>query len=279
MVIILYYVYNNDDCSQKEAAMITAVTGPPGAGKTHWIREQINKTTEPVGYFNPGEDSVIIDGTCLASEFPQVQIFTLGEELQRFNPELVSGTYIEIPWHLDLSSVEPLLTQFNSKRIAIIPSSSQNTEWENWADSAILGNKNIAEPVSKIHNYSVQIHRNLLTGEILDWTSLSVFWFELIQGAYGEVIRAKGIFDIVSGESIYGDFVAGTINQEFLALEVPLWLAGRPQRFSGLEIVGFNLQLKEISQTLKDCFIPESQIDYYQQQIQTSLETEEEVTP
>ncbi|MDY7022816.1 MAG: GTP-binding protein [Cyanobacteriota bacterium] len=259
--------------------MITAVTGPPGAGKTHWIREQINKTTEPVGYFNPGEDSVVIDGTCLASEFPQVQIFTSGEELQRLNPELVLTTYIEIPWHLDLSSVEPLLTQFNSKRIAIIPSSSQNTEWENWADTAILGNKNIAEPVSKIHNYSVQIHRNLLTGEILDWTSLTVFWFELIQGAYGEVIRAKGIFDIVSGESIYGDFVAGTINQEFLALEVPLWLAGRPQRFSGLEIVGFNLQLKEISQTLKDCFIPESQINYYQQQIQTSLQTEEDVTP
>ncbi len=125
----------------------------------------------------------------------------------------------------------------------------------------------------------MQIHRNLLTGEIIDWTSLTLFWFELIQGAYGDIIRAKGIFDIVSGESIYGDFVAGTINQEFVALNVPLWLTGRPQRFSGLEIVGFNLQLKEISQTLKDCFIPESQIDYYQQQIQTSLQTEEEVTP
>ncbi|MFY7807135.1 MAG: hypothetical protein ACOVQ7_27290 [Limnoraphis robusta] len=102
-----------------------------------------------------------------------------------------------------------------------------------------------------------------------------MFWFELIKGAYGEVIRAKGIFDIVSGESIYGDFVAGTMNQEFVALDVPLWLAGRPQRFSGLEIVGFDLNKAELSQTLKDCFLPESQISYYQQQIQTSLETEE----
>ncbi|KKD36056.1 MAG: GTP-binding protein [Limnoraphis robusta] len=236
--------------------MIIAVTGPPGAGKTHWIREQISQTQQQVRYFNPGEGSVVIDGTCIASDFPEVEILTEGQEFELFNPEPKLTTYIELPWHLDLSSVQPLLEQLNAK-------------------SVVLGNENIAESLTKIHTSQVQIHRSLLSGEILDWSSLAVFWFELIKGAYGEVIRAKGIFDIVSGESIYGDFVAGTMNQEFVALDVPLWLAGRPQRFSGLEIVGFDLNKAELSQTLKDCFLPESKISYYQQQIQTSLETEE----
>lgn len=236
--------------------MIIAVTGPPGAGKTHWIREQISQTQQQVRYFNPGEGSVVIDGTCIASDFPEVEILTEGQEFELFNPEPKLTTYIELPWHLDLSSVQPLLEQLNAK-------------------SVVLGNENIAESLTEIHTSQVQIHRSLLSGEILDWSSLAVFWFELIKGAYGEVIRAKGIFDIVSGESIYGDFVAGTMNQEFVALDVPLWLAGRPQRFSGLEIVGFDLNKAELSQTLKDCFLPESQISYYQQKIQTSLETEE----
>ncbi|MEA5496196.1 GTP-binding protein [Limnoraphis robusta Tam1] len=236
--------------------MIIAVTGPPGAGKTHWIREQISQTQQQVRYFNPGEGSVVIDGTCIASDFPEVEILTEGQEFELFNPEPKLTTYIELPWHLDLSSVQPLLEQLNAK-------------------SVVLGNENIVESLTVIHTSQVQIHRSLLSGEILDWSSLAVFWFELIKGAYGEVIRAKGIFDIVSGESIYGDFVAGTMNQEFVALDVPLWLAGRPQRFSGLEIVGFDLNKAELSQTLKDCFLPESQISYYQQQIQTSLETEE----
>ncbi|MCG5056670.1 MAG: GTP-binding protein [Limnoraphis sp. WC205] len=236
--------------------MIIAVTGPPGAGKTHWIREQISQTQQQVRYFNPGEGSVVIDGTCIASDFPEVEILTEGQEFELFNPEPKLTTYIELPWHLDLSSVQPLLEQLNAK-------------------SVVIGNENIVESLTEIHTSQVQIHRSLLSGEILDWSSLAVFWFELIKGAYGEVIRAKGIFDIVSGESIYGDFVAGTMNQEFVALDVPLWLAGRPQRFSGLEIVGFDLNKAELSQTLKDCFLPESQISYYQQQIQTSLETEE----
>lgn len=238
--------------------MIIAVTGPPGAGKTHWIREHISKTPQPARYFNPGEGSVVIDATCLVSEFSEVKILTPGEEFELFNPDPQLTTYIEIPWHLDLSSVDPLLEQLN-------------------AESVVIENHKIAEHLTPIQTSEVQIHRSLLSGEILDWSSLAVFWFELIKGAYGEVIRAKGIFDIISGESIYGDFVAGRMNQEFVALNVPLWLAGRPERFSGLEIVGFNLNKAELSQTLKDCFIPESQISYYQQQIQTSLETEEEI--
>ncbi|MFY7807134.1 MAG: hypothetical protein ACOVQ7_27285 [Limnoraphis robusta] len=132
--------------------MIIAVTGPPGAGKTHWIREQISQTQQQVRYFNPGEGSVVIDGTCIASDFPEVEILTEGQEFELFNPEPKLTTYIELPWHLDLSSVQPLLEQLNAK-------------------SVVIGNENIVESLTEIHTSQVQIHRSLLSGEILDWSS------------------------------------------------------------------------------------------------------------
>ena len=33
--------------------MIIAIASPSGAGKTHWIRQQIAQANKPVGYFSP----------------------------------------------------------------------------------------------------------------------------------------------------------------------------------------------------------------------------------
>lgn len=43
--------------------MIIAVTSPPGAGKTHWIRQQLAQTNKPVGYFSPQTDSLPISNS------------------------------------------------------------------------------------------------------------------------------------------------------------------------------------------------------------------------
>jgi hypothetical protein len=60
---------------------------------------------------------------------------------------------------------------------------------------------------------------------------------------------------------------------EFKPLNLPRWLDGRPTRKSGFEIVGNNLEQAEIAQTIKDCCVPESAINYYQQQVKESLAT------
>ena len=113
-----------------------------------------------------------------------------------------------------------------------------------------------------------------MTGEILDFDSLATFWLELTQGAYGEVVRAKGIFDLVDGQIYYGDFRSGKSELEFLPLNLPRWLNGKPDRHSGFEIVGSNLDKAEIAQTIRDCCVPESAINYYQQQVKENLATE-----
>ncbi|PSB51837.1 GTPase, G3E family protein, partial [filamentous cyanobacterium Phorm 6] len=45
---------------------ITAVAGPPGSGKTTWIRQQLAAETLPVLYLCPGTGNVPIDQTCIA---------------------------------------------------------------------------------------------------------------------------------------------------------------------------------------------------------------------
>ena len=247
--------------------MIIAVTSPPGAGKTHWIHQQLAQTDKPVGYFSPQTDSLPIDATYLQSEHPQLKLYRTGEEAELNN----TITYLEIPWYLDLAGIEPLLQTFYSHRVAIIPDDIDSKELKTWADEIILGN-NITKPTT-----ALQIHRGVLTGEILDFDSLATFWLELTQGAYGEVVRAKGIFDLVDGQIYYGDFRSEKSELEFLPLNLPRWLNGKPDRQSGFEIVGSNLDKAEIAQTVRDCCVPESAISYYQQQVKESLESGLEV--
>ena len=247
--------------------MIIAVASSPGAGKTHYIRQQIAQSERPVGYFSPKTDSLPIDAIYLQSEYPQLKLYQTGEEAELNN----TTTYLEIPWYLDLAGIEPLLQTFNAHRVAIIPPNTDSTELKTWADEIILGNQ-ATESTS-----SWQIHRGVLTGEILDFDSLATFWLELTQGAYGEVVRAKGIFDLVDGQIYYGDFMPGIPELEFKPLDLPRCLDGRPERLSGFEIVGTNLDRLEIAQTVQDCCVPESAINHYQQQMKESLATEPEV--
>ncbi|MBR8828537.1 MAG: hypothetical protein DSM107014_11670 [Gomphosphaeria aponina SAG 52.96 = DSM 107014] len=252
--------------------MITAISGLPGTGKTHWIREQIAKKSEPVTYFSPQTESFPIDRICLQSEFPDLSILSVGEEEKLFNLAQTNAVYIELPWYLNLAAIDPLLTQLNCYRVALISSTEHKSEWQNWADEMILthpieGNKII----EAFKNNQLQIHRGNLTGEVLDFNSLQTFWLELTQGAYGEVVRVKGIFDILDGQYIYGEFIENLTQKDFQPLKFPLCLNGRPTRFSGIEIVGTNLNKQAIADTLGDFCLSDAEVSYYQQQVKQSL--------
>ncbi|MGD2183719.1 GTP-binding protein [Lusitaniella coriacea] len=274
--------------------MIIAVASALGAGKTHWICQQIAKNNNSVGYFSPQTDSVPIDGTYLQSEYPHLTIYQTGEEGKLLVETDRAIGYIEIPWYIDLAGVESLLQTLNAHRVALIPPDVDNAELKAWADEVLIvrdretgkietetessPRENTLWSISNTHpKTSLQIHRGILTGQILDFDSLATFWLELTQGAYGEVVRAKGIFDLEDGHLYYGNFTPTQSKLEFHPLNFPRWEKGRPERFSGFEIIGNNLNKAEISQTIKDCFVPESAIHYYQQQIQEFLESEQEV--
>ncbi len=130
--------------------------------------------------------------------------------------------------------------------------------WQDGADSIVPDS-----PLSSLdygNSIQPQIIRSILTGQVIDGASLETFWYELTHGAYGKVQKAKGIFTLVDGRVLQLDFVAGLpkdapeITPETITTELPLphCTKGRPDHFSGLEIIGFNLDRAAIAQTLED---------------------------
>lgn len=253
---------------------ITAVAGPPGSGKTTWIRQQLATETGPLLYFSPGSGNVPIDRTCIAAAFPQITTLTDGES-SLLEKQLENGisAYIELGFYLQLTSLENLLATFPSRRIAVVPPEMKDTEWHQWGDAVVEG-ITVSGELEKL-----SIWRSPASGQVLDPASLDMFWYqEMTCGAYGKVHRAKAIFEIADGRSFYFDFSAAFQETAHEEMPLPRWLDGRPQRFSGIEIVGENLDATAIGQTIEDCCLPDNILLNYQKQVKESLALPEEQT-
>lgn len=252
--------------------MIVAVAGPPGVGKTNWIRQQLAAAGSQLQYFSPG-NTIAIDSTCIAAEFPTVQTLSEGEDYQlliQTNPKAI--TYIELGFHLDLEAVELVLSTLDDSyhRVAVLPPNLKDTEWHNWANEVVEG-ATVKDEISKL-----ELWRATSSGQVLDPASLEIFWYELTKGAYGNVTRAKGIFELVDGYAFYFNFVVGMSESSYTQLDLQRWLKGRPERFSGIEVVGIGLDKQAIAQTLQDCCLSDAAITHYQQQfLEIDVEIEE----
>jgi hypothetical protein len=240
---------------------IIAVAGLLGSGKTHWIAQQIAAATQSVLYYCPGAGAVPIDAHWIAAQFPHVQVIEDGQEMAHLI-DLEPGTiaYVELGFHLDLAT--EFLAVLPCHKVAVLPDGLQENDLQSWAD----------EVIENQFDHQVQLNpqqmiRSPLEGEVIDPASLNVFWDELTQGAYGEVHRSKGVFDLVDGRSVYFDFVSHAPESKYVELPLPQWLNGRPQRFSGVEVAGNQLDKGAIAQTLQDCCLSDEMVTYYQQQI------------
>ncbi|MFM7423636.1 MAG: GTP-binding protein [Elainella sp.] len=248
--------------SRMQDSNITLVSGPCGAGKTSWIQQQIGAASAV--YLNLGTGEMAVDAVYLAAELPNLTVLPasrLGELLEHPPAEPI---YVELGFQLDLNSLMLPDQMTACRRVAILPPGLRQTPWHDWADLVVTG-------AATDRPSSLQLWNMVLTGQVFDLPSLSTLWYELIQGAYGAVQRAKGIFDVADGRALYWTFGAGQPQTDYLELNLPRWLQGRPERFSGLEIVGEALDQAAIIQTIQDCCLSEQAILYYQQQIKDLL--------
>jgi Cobalamin synthesis protein cobW C-terminal domain len=258
-----------------QSAPITLVTGPSGSGKTTWIHEKLSEQNRAV-YLALGS-GIPVDERYLSVEFPQLQV--LYESLidpiaARILAYVSAGlkVYVEIGFHVDLDELYLPFEAGLCKRVAVVPSTFQDMDLKNWADEVVLGLEHYA-PFT-----ATQVWRSPLTGQIFDPASFDTFWEELTQGAYGAVHRVKGIFDLVDGRAFYFNYVAGLPNTQYVELNVPRWVEGRPERFSGIEVVGEDFDQTSIASTLSDCGLEDAAIAHYQAQIEASLEKPAEVS-
>ncbi len=245
--------------------LIVAVAGAAGVGKTTWITQQLSQANNSLGYFCPKAEATPIDSVHLLTEFPQLTVFTDRQADKLHHPDTNATIYIEIGFHLTLTTAESLLAGLDARKVAIVPPTMLHleTEWHQWADVVEAGQSvSTTEPKD--------LWRSDLSYQVIDPASIDTLWAELTQGAYGLVQRAKGIFDLSDGRSFYFDFVAGHKNR-YRELNLPLWLDGRPSRFSGLEVIGVSLDRQSIGDTLAECCLSDEAIAYYQTQIKENM--------
>lgn len=248
---------------------ITVVAGPAGVGKTTWIIQQIvsSGTTSHVLYFSPVTGNIPIDQTLMATKFPNVKVFN-DKQVVEFKAQLASSdsaVYIELGFYLELNTVAQILDNLPYSAIAILPPHRQDREYNSWAQEIIPGTE------IDISITPTQLWRVPTTGQVLDEDSLDEFWYEITHGAYGTVTRAKAIFDVGDGRCLYADFVLGVPSTDFLELDLPRHLQGRPQRFSGIEVLGQDLNEAAMQRTLEDCCLSDAAIWQYQQQVKQIL--------
>ena len=248
--------------------LINVVAGCAGSGKTAWIHQQIQDAKvedKDIIYFTPGTGNASIDKNRIAADFPQIQVFSDNQEedLLKQIPE-AEAVYMELGFYLDLGSLSPLLNNLPYHCIAVLPRHLKDSEYHAWADKIIPG-------IPAKTELSKHLWRVATNSQVIDEDSLEEFWYELTHGAYGNVTRAKAIFDVNDGRSIYCDFVAGVPQIGFLELNLPRYLEGRPKRFSGIEVAGEDLDETALKQTLSDCFLSDSLIKQYQQQVKQML--------
>lgn len=245
---------------------ITLVAGPSGAGKTTWIQQQIHSIADTAIYLSLGADETLIDAAYLAAEVPGLTVLPviqLTDFLER--PTVGCSIYLELGFHIDLTSLILPAKITDCRRVAVLPPGTRHTEWHDWADVVVAG----VEASFTLH--PPHLWHSVLSRQVLDLASLNTFWHELTSGAYGTIQRAKGIFDVADGRSLHFDFVAGLAETTYLELNLPLWCNGRPDRFSGIEVVGEMLDQEAIAQTIKECCLEDHVIAYYQQQLRESV--------
>ncbi|MGD1949186.1 MAG: GTP-binding protein [Leptolyngbyaceae cyanobacterium] len=252
---------------------LTLVAGPPGVGKTTWISQFLKDSSRPLFYLYPGGQESV-DLARIGYRFPWVSLVS-DDRAATVLADLPgqSQVFIELGFHLDLES--PFLTALPGRRSAVVPPSLEKSEWHSWADEVMPGNHSQTWGSGKLP----AIWKSPLTGQVFDPPSLDEALIELTGGAYGQVVRLKGIFELPDGQAFYVDFVEGLPGIEYTELKLPRWLQGRPDRFSGLEIVGCNLEQKRIAQTLLASCLADDVLIQYQRQYQQlqSEETEQEV--
>ena len=263
---------------------ITLVAGPPGIGKTTWINQFLSTAQQPLFYLCPAAGTESVDRLRVGDRFPHVEVVedTQAAALLMNLPDRAQ-VYVELGFHLDLAALP--FNELPCRKVAIVPPElaklTAQSEWHGWADELVASN-DIQVPSP---DNLPEIWRAPLTGQVFDPPSLDELLIEMTGGAYGQVIRLKGIFEMPDGQAFSVDFVEGLPGIEYAELKLPRWhslsegesLKGRPTRLSGLEVVGYGLQQQSMAEALQVSWLSDELLTQYQRQYRQHYKTTDSI--
>jgi hypothetical protein len=241
------------------------ISGPPGCGKTTWIQNQIQAHRGPCGYLR-------------LAGYPD-------EGLSQARDGGIDLAWLQdqCPGLLDLADFDQALAPHPSNLLALIELPQFHPP-----SQADLGgmDRRVAPQLQALHlspDRHLHFGRDpeLPTQDILDFSalqtwdlnldlsvwdpaSLSSFWFELVNGAYGDVYRSKALLNLPDGRAFFCNWMVSQEGSQFLPLQALAPPDGRPERLSRLVVQGKDLDPAAIEVTLADCLLSDAVLELQQ---------------
>ena len=254
------------------------IAGPPGCGKTTWICNTLKAHQGTCGYFRleiPSQQGLE------QGEDPSIDRTWLGDQIPGLRDLLVQGDRAACAADdaLNLIEVQQFRVPAESKLEALDPAIKQQLDDAQLQPDRVLNFGLDPEltcqdtlAFSRLEAWTLSLHDS-----VWDPNSLNSFWFELVNGAYGDIYRAKALMNLPDGRAFFCNWIVSQQGSQFLPLDSVERPNGRPNRQSELVVQGKALNGVGIQTTVEDCLISDDVLEMHQA-TRRDLQTQNTVT-
>ncbi|WP_413440462.1 ATPase [Synechococcus sp. MIT S1220] len=244
------------------------ISGPPGCGKTNWILNALKSHAGPCGYLRleggsrpgleQGRDSSI-DWNWLKDQIPQLTDLRSNEDSGDYEQHESTFKIVELSQFQTLRGTEPdgvnTIVKAQLEELNLKPQRIRH-----FGEDPELPKGDTLD-YNTLESLSIKLNQ-----KVWDPNSLSSFWFELVNGAYGDVYRAKALMNLPDGRAFYCNWIVTQKGSQFLPLNAVEQPNGRPKRQSALVLQGKALNGPDVQSTIHDCLLNDDVLEMHQAQ-------------